>query len=210
MLVAAGGCNRSVDQSQITVVASDPGYAAPWNIQFKDHLASNSEGEGLLDVEFVDPQGQPMKLRDRIGEKNLIVVVTRGYNNTICMYCSTQTARLMANYKDFSRRNAEVLVVFPVETDKDSPHLKDFIVAVKDNNETKAEIPFPLVLDVGLKAVDSLGIRAHLSKPATYIIDRSGNIRFAYVGESLADRPSVKAILEQLDALAADEKPASG
>ena len=54
---------------------------------------------------------------------------------------------------------------------------------------------------VELKAVDHLGIRKDLSKPATYILDKQGQTRFAYVGDSLADRPSVKALLEQLDAL---------
>ena len=57
------------------------------------------------------------------------------------------------------------------------------------------------MLDVQLKVVDQLGIRKDLSKPATYILDKEGQTRFAYVGESLADRPSVKALLEQLDLL---------
>ena len=69
------------------------------------------------------------------------------------------------------------------------------------------KIPFPIVLDVELKAVNQLGIRKDLSKPATYILDKQGQTRFAYVGDSLADRPSVKALLDQLDAL---NKDASG
>jgi peroxiredoxin len=55
------------------------------------------------------------------------------------------------------------------------------------------------VLDVELKAVDQLGIRKDLSKPATYVIDKEGKLRYAYVGKTLADRPSVKAILAELD-----------
>ena len=58
-----------------------------------------------------------------------------------------------------------------------------------------------VVLDIELKAVDSLGIRKDLSKPATYILDKAGHVRFAYVGKSLSDRPSIKAILKQLDTL---------
>jgi peroxiredoxin len=58
--------------------------------------------------------------------------------------------------------------------------------------------PFPVVLDVGLAATDRLGLREDLAKPATYILDKEGRTRFAYVGRSLADRPSVKSILEQL------------
>ena len=64
--------------------------------------------------------------------------------------------------------------------------------------------PFPLVLDVELHAVDQLGIRADLSKPATYILDKQGQVRFAYVGSTIADRPSVKSLLDQLTAINAD------
>ena len=63
----------------------------------------------------------------------------------------------------------------------------------------KTEVPFPVLLDVALKGVDALGIRKDLSKPATYILDAQGRLQFAYVGNTLADRPSVQALLEQLD-----------
>ena len=59
--------------------------------------------------------------------------------------------------------------------------------------------PFPVLLDLELKGVTQLGIRQDLSKPATYIIDRQGHVRFAYVGADRADRPSVQAILSELD-----------
>ena len=65
-------------------------------------------------------------------------------------------------------------------------------------------MPFPIVLDVELSAVKELGIRDNLSKPATFILDKYGQVRFAYVGTGIADRPSVKAILNQLDALNQD------
>ena len=62
------------------------------------------------------------------------------------------------------------------------------------------------MLDVELRAVDQLGIRADLSKPATYIVDKQGQVRFAYVGATIADRPSVQSMLEQLAAINADAK----
>lgn len=68
---------------------------------------------------------------------------------------------------------------------------------------------FPVVLDVELKAVDRLGIRKDLSKPATYIIDRDGRVRFAYVGANIADRPGVDAIVAQLDQIVGGESDAS-
>ena len=98
--------------------------------------------------------------------------------------------------------NAEVVVVFPVQTTDETQRHRDFALHVKNKLDTPPEkIPFPIVLDIELKAVDQLGIRKDWSKPATYIIDKQGQVRFAYVGEALADRPSVKALLDQLDTI---------
>ena len=50
-----------------------------------------------------------------------------------------------------------------------------------------------------MSACDRLGIRDDLAKPSTYILDTRGNVVYAYVGETSTDRPSVKAVLTQLD-----------
>lgn len=172
-------------------------------IQFKDDVQSQPLGnENIADFVFTDINGNEASLKHYLGKKNVVLVVTRGYAGSVCLYCSTQTSRLLTNYLQFAKRGAEVVVVFPVETPDDTRRHRDFIVSVKNQLDTPVEkIPFPIVLDVELKAVDQLGIRKDLSKPATYILDKQGQTRFAYVGESLADRPSVKALLDQLDAL---------
>lgn len=178
-------------------------------IQFKDDVQSNVAADGSIgDLTFTDINGNEASLKDYLGKKHVVLIVTRGFNGAICLYCATQTSRLLTNYAKFSERDAEVIVVFPVVTPDDSIRHRDFAVSVKNKLDTPVEkIPFPIVLDVELKAVNQLGIRKDLSKPATYILDKEGRTRFAYVGDSLADRPSVKALLDQLDAL---NKDASG
>ena len=56
-----------------------------------------------------------------------------------------------------------------------------------------------MLLDKECQACERLGIRDDLAKPSTYILDKRGNLVYAYVGETSTDRPSVKAILKQLD-----------
>lgn len=172
-------------------------------IQFKDHVQSNVPADGSVgDLTFSDINGNEVSLKDYVGKKNVVLVVTRGFAGAVCLYCSTQTSRLLTNYKKFEERGAEVVVILPIETSEDTKRQRDFVVTVKNKLDTPVEkIPFPILLDIELKAVDHLGIRKDLSKPATYILDKQGQTRFAYVGDSLADRPSVKALLEQLDAL---------
>lgn len=175
-------------------------------IQFKDNVSSNAaRDENIADLTFTDINGEQYSLKDFRDKKHIVLVVTRGFAGSVCLYCSTQTARMLTSYKKFQERNAEVVVVFPIQSTDDTQRHRDFAVAVKNKLDTPPEkIPFPVVLDVELKAVDRLGIRKDLSKPATYIIDKQGQVRFAYVGEALADRPSVKAMLEQLDAINSD------
>lgn len=180
------------------------GYGEDYRqIKFKDNVQSNDIGDqGIGDCVFTDISGNETSLHEYRGQKNVVLVVTRGYAGSVCLYCATQTSRLLTSYSQFAKRDTEVVVVFPIETTDDSRRHRDFVVSVKNKLDTPIEkIPFPIVLDVQLKVVDQLGIRKDLSKPATYILDKEGQTRFAYVGESLADRPSVKALIEQLDLL---------
>lgn len=208
VIASLTGCSQGDAPSAPAVVTPVVGYGNydvdPSLIQFADSVVpQEAPAEDFTTVPLTTTDGKTVMLKDLAQGKNLIAVFTRGYNGAICPYCSTQTSRLIANYTEFEKRDAEVVVIYPLEKPEDSPRTGDFLARVNQINAAPAAqaTPFPLLVDIGLKAVDVLGIRRDLSKPATYIIDSSGAVRFAYVGNSLADRPSVKALLEQLDAL---------
>jgi peroxiredoxin len=197
------GCNAAQDL---------PGDAGA-TVQFKDQAPSNAEtrSEDLLNISLQDADGQPTVLDKLRGNRPVVLVFTRGlvgsaeqdadghYGKSICTYCSTQTSRLIANYDKFRDKNAEVIVVFPVARSDDQGEVQTFAARVQGAGKTTADMPFPVLLDVDLKAVDALGIRADLSKPSTFILDADGKVRYAYVGQTLSDRPSINALLEQLD-----------
>jgi peroxiredoxin len=202
LFLIANGCSGGTPVAPVTAYDAYGGMDYH-QIQFKDNVKTNAATDAsIADLTFTDINGETYSLANFRDKKHVVLVVTRGFAGSICLYCATQTSRLLTNYKKFGDRDAEVVVVIPIETPDDSRRHRDFAVNVKNKLDTPPEkIPFPIVLDVELKAVDQLGIRKDLSKPATYIIDKAGQVRFAYVGESLADRPSVKALLEQLDGL---------
>ncbi|MCC7420918.1 MAG: redoxin domain-containing protein [Planctomycetaceae bacterium] len=184
------------------------GYGYAENIQFKDTLTANADpGDTLTSLAFTTPDGEAVPLDSLANGKRLVLVVTRGATGAVCPYCSTQVSQLISNYSKFVEKNAEVVVVYPVQKIEDRKILDSFLTATKQRlNNSSAKVPFPLLLDVELKAVDALGIRKDLSKPATYVLDADRQVRFAYVGTSLADRPSIKALLEQLDAIPTEGK----
>lgn len=179
------------------------GYYTPGEIRFLDSVQSNAElAQGIAALGFVDADGMPVALSDLTRIKPVVLVITRGNTNPICPYCSTQTARLIAEYDQFVQRGVEVAVVYPVAAADDAERLDAFLANVRTLlGDPSRQVPFPIWFDIELKAVDQLGIRKDLSKPATYIIDQAGQVRFAYVGAHLADRPSNQALLTQIDLL---------
>lgn len=178
----------------------EPKFEYPTNqpIAFNDAAESRDGAPGIETLKFVDTAGASLELANYRGKKHVVLVVTRGYTGGICPYCTAQTSRLVANYEEFVKRGAEVLVVFPGAKE----NLPSFLQAVERQAGSGKKIPFPLLLDVDFTAVDALGIRGSLAKPSTYVLDREGNLRFGYVGRNDSDRPSVEALLKQLDALA--------
>ena len=205
-VVLGGGCSSETPVKPLPPVPPAGAYGGYGDyvdeslITFKDEVVPQPSPEAdLTALTFTDKEGKQIALKDFLGQKHLVLVITRGYGGSICPYCATQTARLIANYPKLQALNAEVVVVYPLAIPADIPRVDDFVArAVMNLPATDKKVPFPLLLDVELKAVDALGIRKDLSKPATYIFDREGQLRFAYVGTSLADRPSIKALLDQL------------
>ena len=182
------------------------GQPNPAQTQFNDNATTNGDvNVPLTEMKFSDLDGQPKQLQDLLGERNLVVVLVRGKaieGGVPCPYCSTQTSRLITNYDKFKERNAEVVVIYPLAAGRNKNELPQFLKHSKQQlQQPGAETPFPVWLDIDLAVVNQLGLQAELAKPTTYILDKQGRVRFAYVGAHMADRPSIKAMLAQLDSL---------
>ena len=165
---------------------------------------------GLSDLTLTDKSGESTRVRDLAAERGAVVVVTRGNTNPICPYCSTQTANYIRDYERFSRRGVEVILVYPIEARADQTQLDAFLADARGRLEDQQRpVPFPVLFDVELTAVNQLGIKKDLSKPATYVVDASGHVQYAYVGAHLADRPAVSAVLKTLEELGISDPESS-
>lgn len=165
------------------------------DIVFKDSVKSNIEvPTGLDGLAFFDTEGKRVPLKQYLGKKHVVLVFTEGFSGgMLCPFCKTQTSRLVANYDKFAELDTEVLVVYPGTRER----LDEFINAAKTTEKSEVDsIPFPLVLDEKLSAVGYFNIASNLAHPSTFIIDKRGDVRLAYVGADMsADRPSIKAML---------------
>jgi peroxiredoxin len=200
LLVALAGCGGSSSKA--------PGYSYSYGTpdlaavagQFHDQDANRTVKGEQVPLKFIDIDGTPVDLASYRGKSNVVLVVLKGMpqfpGGVFCPGCLAQVNALTANHEEFKKREAEILMVFPGPTEK----LPEFLTTAKvDGSGGNPRVPFALLLDKDLRAVDLLGIRGDLAKPSTYILDRKGNAVFAFVGETTTDRPSVKALLAQLD-----------
>lgn len=167
-------------------------------LAFQDNISTNRTiTPGDLSYTFKDTNGKEVNLNNLRGKKDVVLVVMRGYPGYVCPYCSAQTGRFIQHYQEFAKRDAELLIVYPGP----AKHIADFVQAAKTQSQSQGEVPFPVLLDEDFKMVERLGISGDMAKPSTFILDRQGQVRFAYVGATLTDRPSLKAILAELDSL---------
>ena len=186
VLLPVGGCNRLPDDG----------------IRFAEVTQSQPIAiEDFSDLRFTDEDGNEVALADVMSRDYLVLVVTRGWYGGVCFYCASQTSRWARRFDELEPYDAQLVVIFPTESEEEAPKLSELTKRIKCGEIPNEDIPYPILLDINLTGVDQLGIRAELAKPSTYIIDREGRVRFAYVGESIADRPTVDSVLRQLDQL---------
>jgi len=194
--VAPAACEKDRPAVPRVDVAKADGYGVA---EFKDDAPANAAAPADFPVSFVDSDGKPVDLSLYRGRKKVVLVVLRGIprslGGALCPSCLAQTSSLMANRAEFERRGAEVLVVFPGPSDR----LGEFLETARTQTPGEPPRSFRVLLDRECGACDRLGIRADLAKPSTYVLDTSGTLVYAYVGETTTDRPSVKAVLAQLD-----------
>jgi peroxiredoxin len=157
--------------------------------------------EDFSELRFTTSDGEEVALADVMSRDYLVLVITRGWYGGVCVYCASQTSRWARRFDELDPYDAQLVVVFPTETAEESSKVSELTKRIKGGQIPNEEIPYPVLLDINLKGVDQLGIRSELAKPSTYIIDRQGRVRFAYVGETIADRPSIDSILKQLSEL---------
>ena len=141
--------------------------------------------EDFSDLRFTDQDGNEIELAEIMTREYLVLVVTRGWYGGVCVYSASQPSRLARRIEENEAYEAQV----------------GGVVAGGEGDIPNEDIPYPILLDINLASVDQLGIREELAKPSTYCVDRQGRVVFAYVGDSIADRPTVDSVLQQLSQL---------
>lgn len=152
-------------------------------------------------VTLVNAEGKEVELSSLLG-KPLVLVFMRGFAGTVCPYCTSYTAQMAARYDEFTAAGAEILIVYPTR-EEDKAQVDTFVEIVNEilEEEGQESIPFPVYLDLGVKVVKHYNLVGDLSKPSTFVLEPSGEIRYLYVGRDADDRPALDRVLEEVKKL---------
>src|SRR5512136_1105966 len=100
-------------------------------------------------------------------------------------------AQLRQDYREFAKRNAEVLVVGPEDAGAFAAYW------------SREQLPFVGLPDPQHGVLKLYGQEVNLFKlgrmPAQVIVDKDGAVRFVHYGDSMSDIPEDKEILALLD-----------
>ena len=163
-LALAAGCDSTPPLS---------GGAAPLTLEqgankFHNDAQSNRTVSGeQVPLSFIDSAGNTVDLASFRGKANVVLVVVKGlpplFGGRFCPGCLAQVNALTANHAEFTRRGAEILMVFPGPKDALPQFLADGKV---DGTGGNPKVPFALLLDTDLNAVKTLGISGEFAKPS--------------------------------------------
>ncbi|HVT82861.1 MAG TPA: redoxin family protein [Phycisphaerae bacterium] len=126
----------------------------------------------------------------------VVVIELRGWVGYQCPYCTQQTREFISAAKDFAAAGAKVVLVYPGDADGLEAHAQEFI--------TGKGLPdgFLFVTDPGKKFVGSWGLMwnktGETAYPSTFIVDKTGGIKFSKVSDNHAGRATAGEVLKAL------------
>ena len=212
-LVACAEPGGSASEAAVAP-GSPPADAAPAEAAPTAEAAADGALRSGAAPDFTLPSadGAPVRLADLLAEGPVVLTFYRG---AWCPYCNTQLRDYQARLDEIEAAGAQLVAI--------SPEVPDSSRATRDANA----LAFPVLSDAGHRVSRDYGLvfrvdgatrdryeavgidlaRAHggdaweLPVPATYVIDRDGTIRSAFVEADYTQRASVGQVLEALRAL---------
>lgn len=155
-------------------------------------------GQPAPDFALTDQNGRQHRLSDYRGKKAVVLVFLYGVT---CMHCYGQVAQIRGKLAEFRDRGAEVLMVESHEPYRVRSTLREA------SHDPKDTARLPVLSDPSHTVAASYGVAMQmhhvewLNRPSSFIIDRDGILRYAYLGRRVDDRPSPGDLLAEVEKL---------
>ncbi|MCK6625358.1 MAG: peroxiredoxin family protein [Anaerolineae bacterium] len=104
----------------------------------------------------------------------------------------SQLGQLEADLAQFRQKNTEVIAIAAQDQ------------AGAQASASTAQVSYPVLADPDHQVADAYGVYNLLgdgvATPAVFVINKSGQIAWSYIGQNISDRPNNQTILENLPA----------
>lgn len=140
--------------------------------------------------------GKDVDLTSYHGKQRVMIVVLRGFLGEVCMYCVAQTKALANARSKLQKANVEVLVIYPGSRENEGSFR-----TLYEEEFGEGPPPYRVFYDPDLELVTKLGIEGDLASPTTIVIDKTGIVKYAYVGEHRADRPATNKLIKLIEGM---------
>jgi peroxiredoxin Q/BCP len=140
--------------------------------------------------------GEPVELAVMKNKGPVVLLMLRGFPGYQCPYCTAQVGEFLGRIKAFQTAGVNIIAVYPGPSEGLVEHAQDFV-----RGKTLPS-NFYLVLDPDYSFTNMYGLRwdapQETAYPATFVIDKSGTVRFAKISSSHGDRAGADSVLEAI------------
>ena len=156
-------------------------------------------GAAAPDFTLKTPEGDPVTLSKLTSQSPVVLIVLRGWPGYQCPICTKQVGQFVAKSKEIEKAGGTLLLVYPGPSDDLKAHADEF--------RTGKNFPpnFHFVIDPDFTFTNQYHLRwsekNETAYPSTFVIDKSGTIRYAHTSHTHADRTTPETVLEELGKL---------
>jgi len=143
--------------------------------------------------------GHQITLASELGHGPVVLVLLRGWPGYQCPFCTKQFADFLDHAHDFEAAGARVVWVYPGPADQVQPRATEFTA----NRVLPSH--FLLTIDPDYAFTNAYGLRwdapNETAYPATFVIDRTGVVRFVQVSTDHGHRALATDVIAALAAI---------
>ena len=159
-------------------------------------------GDSAPEFTLRDADDRPINRSAWQGRRSLLLVFFRG---TWCPQCRAHLERLGDHVAALQERNVRLLGVAAQKRSRLSAYL------------ARNPVPFPILADEDRAVSRAYGVHVpinfeslNIARPSSFLIDRSGIVRWIHVGSHQFDRPGMDEVLARIGKLPAEPADPTG
>ncbi len=153
-------------------------------------------GKKAPDFELGNLDNKKYKLSELVKKGPVVVIMLRGYPTYQCPLCTRQMASFLNSAKQFDKREATVVFIYPDKADGIAEHAQEFIKGKKFPEN------YLFLLDPDFNFTNSYGLRWDAKKetayPSTFVIGQDQKVKFSKISRTHGGRTKPQDILKEL------------